>query len=828
MALLKKVGLAAAVVVLGAGAVASYLVVTFDPNRYKDEVTHWVSQEKQRTLTLAGPVSLGFWPRLHVKLADVSLSEYRQTTEFIHVDGLELAVQVMPLLKGQLQVGQVRAEGVRLRYVRNAQGQRNIDDLLSGNTSSSPDSGSVNFDVAGIAVRGAVVKADDAISGLKGTLDIREFNSGRLAPGQATDVSLDVLANLEGPKAGQFGVKGSLNLTPDIQAERYELRNVDLALAAPQQGLSSQLQAKEMVWQGKEQSASATGLNLKGSGQWRNGKSEVALKQLQLTADQLAFDPKSQTLALAALNLTLDAQQDGEPRSLNLSWPALEVKGQQLKGGPLKAAFEVGGKVALKGSLSTGSPSGNFQQLVLPDAVLNWEGTLPGQGAARSMKGQLRAQVKLEPSPGKGELTQLKLSAQVNEPGLQPVVLQLAGQLSGGALPSGQQVRWQLGGDVNGNPLSSQGQAQLGGARPQVTAQARFRSLDLNSLLPASNQATAASPPPGSVNSTPVDLSGLRAFDGSLSIDADKLAYQQYRLAQAVVRARFNNGVLTLEQLSGQTWGGQIHLQGTAVAGSQSMNLQAKADGVNIQAALHDVMGKEPLEGTGQLTANVQMRGNTVGALLGSMGGKANVVLTDGAVRGINLAQSLRKAKAKLSGKSDDVQRAQQTEKTDFTEMRASFDIDQGVARNQDFLAKSPFLRVTGAGQIDLARSTLDYTVNTTITGTQQGQGGAEMEALKGLTVPVKLTGPFTALDWRMSWSGVAVGAVGNTIKGQIDAKVDKASGRLEDKLRERLLGKPAASASPASGAAAASAPAEQPLSAKDALRNKLKGLLGK
>ena len=128
---MKKVALAVGGVVVLAGAGAAYLVVTFDPNHHKGVLIDWVKTEKQRTLTLNGPIELGIWPRLHVRLQDVSLSEFQRTGAFASVREVDLAVQLMPLLKGQLRVGRVTADGLSMRYLRDAQGRSNLDDLLA-------------------------------------------------------------------------------------------------------------------------------------------------------------------------------------------------------------------------------------------------------------------------------------------------------------------------------------------------------------------------------------------------------------------------------------------------------------------------------------------------------------------------------------------------------------------------------------------------------------------------------------------------------------------------------------------------------------------------
>ena len=87
---------------------------------------------------------------------------------------------------------------------------------------------------------------------------------------------------------------------------------------------------------------------------------------------------------------------------------------------------------------------------------------------------------------------------------------------------------------------------------------------------------------------------------------------------------------------------------------------------------------------------------------------------------------------------------------------------------------RSPFLRGGGAGEFDIGRGRIDYTARLTVTGAPTGQDGADLAALRGVTVPVRLSGPFDAIEWNIQWSAVAAAAV---------------EFRLKDKLRE-LLGK--------------------------------------
>lgn len=812
---IKKLALGLGGVIVLAGFVATYLVATFDPNRYKGELTDYVQSHHERTLSLQGPVTLAIWPRLHVRLEKVALSEHRKPETFASIEALDLAVQVMPLLQGRLRVGQITASGALMHYVRDAQGNSNIDDLIKPNPQDKPPESAgqpLSFDVAGIQLKRVEVAVDDAISGLRGKVVLGEFSSGQLADGLKTDVKLSAQAQLQAPREGQFTVAGQFAVTPDLAKMSARLDKVKLDLVGQLKAVGSikgSVQADTLQWDGVKRAALAMGLAVDGSGTLGEGASALSVSEAGLTLKQFEYNPAAQTLQLADLDVHAKGSRGGQPLSIQAQWPQLVVKGSELQGSPLKGQLTLGGPVAVEASFSSQPPTGSFSHLKVPGLNTDFKVNMAGQGGQREIAGKVSGDVSVQPEAGRLALDGLSIHARIQEPSLQALALKAQGHVKA-ASPGA--VDWGLKGDINGNAFDTTGQAKLGNGTPSVQALARFASLDLNRWLPAPTNATAASGASagsgGSAADAPVDLKPLSAINGRFDVSADAMAYRHYRLKSAKVLAQIDQGHLTLQELSGDAWSGHFKASGHAQA-SGAVDLSANADGVNILALMKDVAGKEVLEGTGQVKLAVSSSGRSVSQLTSGLNGTASVVLRDGAVRGINLAKSLREAKAKLSGgRTDAIQKAQQVEKTDFTEMTASFVIAHGVATNKDLAAKSPFLRIGGAGDIDLPRQRIDYTVNATVTGTIKGQDGAEMDALKGLTVPVKLAGPFDALDWKINWSGVAIGSMQNTLRG-----------KLEDQLKAKLLGGGASSGA----ASGASAPTIKP---EEAVRNKLKDKL--
>src|SRR5690606_29426777 len=126
-------------------------------------------------------------------------------------------------------------------------------------------------------------------------------------------------------------------------------------------------------------------------------------------------------------------------------------------------------------------------------------------------------------------------------------------------------------------------------------------------------------------------------------------------------------------------------------ADSQRIALKQSLAGVQVGPLLKDAAGIDILEGRGNIALDVTTTGNLVSAMKKTLNGKASLALKDGAVKGINLAQSLRNVKSMFGGgQNASEQEAKPTEKTDFSELTASFDIKNGVAHNKDLSMKSP------------------------------------------------------------------------------------------------------------------------------------------
>src|SRR5262249_8156328 len=138
----------------------------------------------------------------------------------------------------------------------------------------------------------------------------------------------------------------------------------------------------------------------------------------------------------------------------------------------------------------------------------------------------------------------------------------------------------------------------------------------------------------------------------------------------------------------------------------------------------------------------------------------------------VNLAEIARTIQSALTGSA-----VGGAAKTDFAELSGSFAIRQGVAANKDLKLLNPFVRLNGAGVIDIGEQTLDYRLEPTAVRSIKGQGGRG--DLAGIGIPFRIKGPWRNPSYTPDLSGVVPGVVDSIIQGEnpIDSLKDSILG---------------------------------------------------
>jgi AsmA protein len=311
----------------------------------------------------------------------------------------------------------------------------------------------------------------------------------------------------------------------------------------------------------------------------------------------------------------------------------------------------------------------------------------------------------------------------------------------------------------------------------------------LGTEKPAAPQATAQKAPAKPEADTPVDFSALKGINAKGKVQVGSLEVRGLKLAELNAQIQAANGHVAVAPHSAKGYEGTISGEVMVDANKNQIVLKEKLSGISVGPVLRDFAQQDRLEGKGDIVIDVTAAGNTVNAMKRALGGTAKVHLRDGSIKGINVAEVINRARSMFgsqsaaSGQSAD----DKSKKTDFSELSASFVIKSGVAHNEDLDAKAPLFRLGGAGDINIAASSLDYVAKASVVATTEGQGGRERDKLAGLTVPVRLSGPFDDLkydvDYRAMAGAAAKSQVGEKIKGRVEERLK------DDKIRDKLKG---------------------------------------
>jgi AsmA protein len=102
----------------------------------------------------------------------------------------------------------------------------------------------------------------------------------------------------------------------------------------------------------------------------------------------------------------------------------------------------------------------------------------------------------------------------------------------------------------------------------------------------------------------------------------------------------------------------------------------------------------------------------------------------------------------------------------------------------------SPFLRVSGSGQVDLPKNSLDYVAKATVVNTATGQEGKELAELKDLSIPVRIVGQFDHLNYQLQFAQISSEALKSALKAKAAPVIEEQKKELKEKLNEEVRNK--------------------------------------
>ena len=283
-------------------------------------------------------------------------------------------------------------------------------------------------------------------------------------------------------------------------------------------------------------------------------------------------------------------------------------------------------------------------------------------------------------------------------------------------------------------------------AGPDVDFNIHLDSIDLDRYIPPGDEKKPGKKETAvAAEGKKTDYTPLRKLVLNGTIAAGKIKARGVNIRDLKCKLTGKNGIFHIDPLDLKLYEGGMSVKGSVDVRKDVPRSRAEiqAKGIQVGPLLRDFLKKDFLEGRARASVTVRMEGDDAKRIKSTLNGKGQLLFTDGAVVGIDLAGMLRNVKAAF-GLS---KKAAQRPRTDFSELRAPFTITNGVVKTPGTSLMSPLVRVLAAGKADLVREDIDFRVEPKFVATIKGQGD-KMDR-SGITIPVLVTGTFSSPKFR-------------------------------------------------------------------------------
>ncbi|MEL6302680.1 MAG: AsmA family protein [Pseudomonadota bacterium] len=211
------------------------------------------------------------------------------------------------------------------------------------------------------------------------------------------------------------------------------------------------------------------------------------------------------------------------------------------------------------------------------------------------------------------------------------------------------------------------------------------------------------------------------------------------------------------------------------------LSLNERVENLNLGTLASLLFERDNVEGRLDGKFELAGRGVMLSELRSSLDGNVAMTLSDGALVGTDLWYEIRRARATFERETPPP--APADPRTEFSTLRGTAVVSDGVAKNDDFFAEIPFLQMNGAGTVNLAEGTVDYDLDARVLERPEFLSGATPEELDAYTeavIPLEITGELADPAIRPDIERLAR----NAVKEKVDEEVDRLKDRLLDRLR--------------------------------------------
>ncbi len=707
-------------------------VATFDANNYKPEIIEQVEKATGRSFTIDGDIHLSIFPWVGLKVENVALGNEKgfKAKQFAAIKQLDVKVNVLPLLKKEVQINTIRLHGLDVSLEVASDKSNNWSSLAQSKEASADDASVAeestetakeeateqtiaeeggsplqSLQVEGFEFVDATIRYDDRSSNTKATVSELNLTTSAIKFDEVVDVSFGARIESNQPEI-DTRLKLTTQLILNKEFTEFSLREFVFTIL---------VDANEFIPQ-QEQIEIKTNIDV------LMDEQRLSLKQLQLSAlgtTTLADITVSQFLETPLIQGGIEVQP----------FNAREVAKRAGVVLPAMAKVDALHNVALKTKIKL-----QGEKLQANDFSFMLDGsTLSGWlHLINISKQQLRYDLAFD---------------QLNINDYLPPVVE--------AVPDNKTA-------ANNKTGGASGTGVPAGA---AATEAGDEKIEL-----------------------PVEM--MRQLDIQGDFRIAELTAKEYKIKQFLMSLKAQKGEIAIKPLSLQVLEGQvdsavkINVKKETPAYAINLDVNQVQAGPVVNPFLVGVMGDKPLtmDGAVNVKMDVKTTGDTVNQLKKASKGVIVLDMKETRVDGFDPEFYMRSSIAdyvnsKGFGLSDSIMgQYQPRDVTVFDKIHSTVNIANGKARTDDFLMDSKRVKVTAKGHADIMQDTLDV-----ISSIQLPRSKTVVEKIFDEPVFVRIHGPFDALEYELDKSKLKKSTT-DVLKNEAKAKLDAEKQRLKDK----------------------------------------------
>ena len=238
----------------------------------------------------------------------------------------------------------------------------------------------------------------------------------------------------------------------------------------------------------------------------------------------------------------------------------------------------------------------------------------------------------------------------------------------------------------------------------------------------------------------------LRSLPLQLDLQLDSMNVDGAELSQVQIKLSGHDGIIQVAPLTARLYGGSMKVEATLDVSGDLPQLHLKPSIKQVQLAplFQGMMGREEVTGMALIQGDIRSSGLSREELLNHINGTMQVAILNGEIKAVTIMPVIRttlalhrkEAAPPLTGDGA----------TEFDRLTGTGILEDGILYNDDLMAASESMQMTGAGEIDLTRRQIDFMLNISLPPDLAQDKDMGLTELSGRTIPYKIFGPLTDL----------------------------------------------------------------------------------